>query len=190
MKDPKLIVSEGYDQVAERYLEWRAQPGAHVLDIGCGAGIPVTLALSKSFDVTGVDISARQIGLAATNAPLASFIHGDVTTLDFAPASFDAAVASYSLFHVPRAEHHTLFRSIAGWLRRGGVLLANFGVGDKEVDYDEDWLGAPQFWSSFDADGERAALTAAGFSLVFDSIETIIEDGRPHPFLLVLARKP
>ncbi|HEV8485807.1 MAG TPA: class I SAM-dependent methyltransferase [Blastocatellia bacterium] len=190
MKDPKLIVSEGYDQVAERYLEWRAQPGAHVLDIGCGAGIPVTLALSKSFDVTGVDISARQIGLAATNAPLASFIHGDVTTLDFAPASFDAAVASYSLFHVPRAEHHTLFRSIAGWLRRGGVLLANFGVGDKEVDYDEDWLGAPQFWSSFDADGERAAMTAAGFSLVFDSIETIIEDGRPHPFLLVLARKP
>jgi len=58
------------------------------------------------------------------------------------------------------------------------------------LDYDENWLGAPQFWSSFDADGERSALAAAGFSLVYDSIETIIEDGRPHPFLVVLARKP
>jgi len=59
MKDPKLIVSEAYDQIAERYLEWRArQPrqeefarwlgllrdyvrhGAQVLDIGCGAESP------------------------------------------------------------------------------------------------------------------------------------------------------
>src|SRR5260370_483652 len=25
MKDPKLIVSDAYDQIAERYLEWRAR---------------------------------------------------------------------------------------------------------------------------------------------------------------------
>lgn len=208
MKDPKLVVSQAYDKIAERYLEWRAgQPrqgelarwldllrehvrsGARVMDIGCGAGIPLTLALSKSFDVTGVDISARQIELAVRNVPAASFIQGDVTTLEFARASFDAAVASYSLIHVPRAEHVGVFRSVARWLRPGGILLANFGTGNQEIDYDEDWLGAPQFWSSFDADGERAALLAAGFELVFDSIETIIEDGRPHRFLLVLARK-
>ena len=112
MKDPKHIVSDAYDQIAERYLEWRArqprqeeltrwlgllhdhvQSGARILDIGCGAGIPLTLALSKTFDVTGVDISARQIELARGNVPAARFIHGDVSALDFAPASFDAAVA-------------------------------------------------------------------------------------------------
>jgi len=106
-------------------------------------------------------------------------IHGDVTTLDFAPESFDAVVASYSLFHIPRTEHDGLFRSIARWLRRGGILLANFGIGNREVDYDEDWLGAPLFWSSFDAEGERAALRAAGFVLALDCVETTIEDGRP-----------
>ena len=90
---------------------------------------------------------------------------------------------------------HTIANSLSlnslcrRWLRSDGILLANFGVGDREVDYDEDWLGAPQFWSSFDADGERAVLGAAGFALVVDSIETTIVDGRPHRFLLVLARK-
>ena len=68
-------------------------------------------------------------------------------------------------------------------------MLANFGVGNREVDHDEDWLGAPLFWSSFDAEGERMAIRSAGFELTVDSIETIIEDGHPHRFLLVLARK-
>jgi SAM-dependent methyltransferase len=197
-----------HNQIAERYLEWRAQqprqeeltrwlnllhdhlqPGAVVLDIGCGAGIPLTRALSESFDVTGVDISARQIELARRNVPTARFMHGDVTSLAFAAGSFDAAVASYSLFHIPRTEHQTLFRSIAEWLRPGGIMVANFGVGNREVDYDENWLGAPLFWSSFDPAGERLAITSAGFKLAVDSIETIIEDGLPHRFLLVLARK-
>jgi trans-aconitate methyltransferase len=60
MQDPKEIVGRGYDVMAERYLEWsdlRASPvrtwflgealarignGTDVLDLGCGAGIPMT----------------------------------------------------------------------------------------------------------------------------------------------------
>jgi hypothetical protein len=68
-------------------------------------------------------------------------------------------------------------------------MLANFGVGNHEAEYVEDWLGAPMFWSGFDAEGERVALRSAGFELALDLIETIIEDGQPHRFLLVLGRK-
>ena len=66
--------------------------------------------------------------------------------------------------------------------------MANFGIGNREVDYAENWLGAPLLWSSFDADGQRAALKAAGFELIIDRVEATIEDGQPHPFLLVVAR--
>src|SRR5262245_54130303 len=97
MNDPKRIVADAYDRIAERYLEWRGRqprqdelkrwlelvennvrPGARVLDIGCGAGIPLTRALSEAFDVTGIDISTRQIELARANVPAARFILGDV----------------------------------------------------------------------------------------------------------------
>jgi hypothetical protein len=52
------------------HLEQRSS----VLDVGCGAGIPLTRMLAETFDVTGVDISTRQIELARRNVPNARFI--------------------------------------------------------------------------------------------------------------------
>src|SRR5262245_35818011 len=120
--DPKRIVAEGYDAIAQRYFAWSdldpssqrmrylsrllelLTPAAEVLELGCGAGIPVTRALAETCLVTGVDISAAQIELARQHVPGATLIHTDMTQLDFPPASFDAVVAFYALIHVPREE--------------------------------------------------------------------------------------
>jgi ubiquinone/menaquinone biosynthesis C-methylase UbiE len=138
--DLRALVAESYDRIAERYLEWRAQqhrestgqwvsvlserlpPGSKVLDLGCGAGIPLTKNLAERFEVTGLDISPRQIDLARENVPNARFIVGDMVVHDFRSQSFDAVVASYSLFHVPRAEHEMLLGRIGSWLRPGGFF--------------------------------------------------------------------
>ena len=59
---------------------------AAVLDLGCGAGVPVTRWLSdKGFAVTGVDVSARQLDLARNYVPEATFIKADMTEVTFAP---------------------------------------------------------------------------------------------------------
>jgi len=204
--DPKRFVAASYDRIAERYLNWRAEQhaegvrvwlsllreyvsaGSDVLDLGCGAGVPLTRMLAKHFSTTGVDISARQIELARGNVPNGRFIHGDVCNVDFPPATFDAVVASYSFIHIPRAEHYPVFCKIVRWLRPAGVVLADFSIADREFNYADDWLGVPMFWSSFDADGERAVLESAGFKLLIDRIDTEIEDGRPHSLLLVVAK--
>jgi hypothetical protein len=97
-------------------------------------------------------------------------------------------VGSYSFIHVPRSEHEAVLRKIARWLKPRGLLLANFGIRNREVDYDENWRGVPMFWSSFDLEGAYAALASGGFELLIDRVETEIEDDRPHRWLMVLAQ--
>jgi ubiquinone/menaquinone biosynthesis C-methylase UbiE len=117
-REPKEIVARGYDAIALRYAEWagkvespvmgwvrdldaKLDDGADVLELGCGRGVPATRELARRHRVTGVDISAVQIELARHHVPEASFIQGDATELEVAPASVDAVVALFVFGHVP-----------------------------------------------------------------------------------------
>src|SRR5437773_36989 len=65
-------------------------PGARILDLGCGPGVPTARRHAEQFDVTGVDISERQIEAAREAVPSGRFIIADMTDIEFSPASFDA----------------------------------------------------------------------------------------------------
>jgi SAM-dependent methyltransferase len=206
--DPKKIVASGYDAMAERYLAWSdlrpsatrmrylalAQDlipvGADVLDLGCGAGIPMTAALAAGRTVTGVDISAAQIALARANVPSASFVQADMTTLDFPPASFDAVVAFYSLTHVPRGEHAAMLGTIRTWLRPGGLLIASLGVEDSPDEIEADWLGVDMFFSHFSARVNRRLIAEAGLIIERAVVDAEPEDRHDARFLWVVARAP
>ena len=206
-KPPKRIVADGYDAVGERYLTWsransdpsRARytrtlletlpKNARVLELGCGAGIPTTQTLAARFAVTGADISARQIALARANVPEATFIQSDMTALDFPAASFDGVAAFYSIIHVPREEQEPLLARVGAWLRPGGLFVATMGVNDTEGDVEEDWLGAPMYFSHYDAATNRALVARAGLRIVTASEETLMEDGQPVTFLWIVAEK-
>jgi ubiquinone/menaquinone biosynthesis C-methylase UbiE len=208
MDDPKRLVAQSYDRIAERYDAWtgaswngdrarygsllceRLSPGAHVLDLGCGSGVPVTRELGKCFAVSGVDISGRNIALARENVPNATFLQADMAALDFPPVSFDAVVAFYSIIHLPRDEHANLLCSIASWLRPGGLLVATMGASATEHGYEDDWLGAPMYWSHFDTATNRALVENAGLCLLEASESATDEDGVPVTFLWVVAQKP
>ncbi|MBG6092149.1 SAM-dependent methyltransferase [Actinomadura viridis] len=59
--------------------------------------------------------------------PDAVFVHGDVTTVEFAPASFNAVVAMYALIHIPWEQQRALLERIVAWLRPGGWFLGTMG---------------------------------------------------------------
>jgi len=120
--DAQHRVEAGYDHMAEGYLSSkdahdpvtlaaldelaRGLPDSGtVLDLGCGAGVPVTQWLARRYDVTGVDVSAGQLDLARQHVPGATLIKASMTDVRFGPGTFDAVVAFYSIIHVPRAEH-------------------------------------------------------------------------------------
>jgi SAM-dependent methyltransferase len=208
LTDPKRIVADGYDLAAERYLAWSGErpsgprlhylaralelipPGADVLELGCGAGIPMTSALAESRHVTGVDISARQLELARHNVPAATFLQSDMTALDFPPASFDAVVAFYSLTHVPRNEQAPLLEQVRGWLRPGGVFVASMGVEDDPGGVERDWLGVDMYFSHFGARANRRLVERAGMEIVSADIAAEPEDRHDARFLWVIARAP
>ena len=108
--DVTKLVATGYDQIADSYLQQFGQSAvrvrklneladllpsrAHVLDLGCGAGVPVSRDLiARGFEVTGVDTSAQQLERARCNLPQARFIRADMTTIEFPAFAFDAVTA-------------------------------------------------------------------------------------------------
>jgi cyclopropane fatty-acyl-phospholipid synthase-like methyltransferase len=54
----------------------RLEPGASVLDLGCGSGDPADVAIAREHKVTGVDVSQTQIHLARQNVPTGTFLQG------------------------------------------------------------------------------------------------------------------
>lgn len=208
MVERKRIVEQGYDQIAERYAAVAARErsderaryidlivrnlpeGADVLELGCGAGGPTTQALAARFNLIGVDLSAHSVSLARANVPNAIFLHADMTALEFEPGCVDSVVAFFSLIHVPREEQSGLLKKIARWLRPGGLFVATMGASATENGYEEDWLGAPMYWSHFDAETNQRLVEEAGLVIESAALKTADEDGLPVTFLWVVARKP
>jgi len=176
----KRVVREGYDRVANSYLQARPHDGediallaevlhdlpshSQVLDAGCGSGIPVaTQLLEAGHDVVGLDLSSGQLSLARSNLAKCQFVQGDLTNLPFSNGSFDALVSYYAIIHVPREEHEALLSDIHRVLRHDGRALLCLGWGDLPEDHDPDsWLGVPMFWSHFDEKANLALLSKVG----------------------------
>jgi SAM-dependent methyltransferase len=205
-RDPKTIVREGYDRVsvayrgdtvdAERtgYAHWlrllgrRVAPGARVLDLGCGCGVPVARMLAERHSVTGVDLSPVQIARARALVPGARFVCADMTAVEFEAGSFDAVVAFYSIINVPLAEQPELIRRVARWLAPGGWFLAVVGK-RAWTGTEDDWRGvrgASMYWSHADVEDYRAWFAQAGFVVEHEGSQP--EHGSPG-FAVLIARR-
>ncbi|KAJ7490844.1 S-adenosyl-L-methionine-dependent methyltransferase [Mycena latifolia] len=212
LENPKSHVEQGYDIAADQYLAWSsARPtttrmayiddllkklpaGANVLELGCGAGVPCTqLLVEHGLNVTGNDISAAQIALAREHVPKAkALIQGDMLTLDFAPASFDAVLAFYSIFHLPKEEQGLMVERIRGWLKPGGWLLCNFHFDAGDV-VREGWIepSVTMFSSGLGVEGTRDIFNkqVPGFKLVVDKVDVETVGRFEERFHWVMAQK-
>jgi ubiquinone/menaquinone biosynthesis C-methylase UbiE len=186
----KSVIQQGYDKVAPEYLAWSApRPtttrqsylerlffllpvGARVLELGCGAGVPSTqLLLSHGMNVTGVDISSAQIELAKLHVPEATLIHADMMDLSFPGETYDAVVAFYSIFHLPREEQGIMVQRIQDWLKDGGWFLCNFVTEEGDV-WREDWFKSGVKMGSFGlgVPGNRDLMATSELIVVEDEL--------------------
>src|SRR3989338_5440936 len=105
LKQKSEIVREGYNKIAQRYNKQRKiypnklllmkfkknlPKNSKVLDLGCGAGIPVSkFLIDNGYKVTGIDFSDEMLKIARKNVPKANFKKKDITKMDLKPNSFD-----------------------------------------------------------------------------------------------------
>ena len=91
--------------------------GARVLDLGSGSGYGTRLLREAGAQVTGLDLDAAAVRLAAPA------VRASAECLPFADASFDAIVCFEMIEHVPRPER--VADEIARVLGRDGIALVS-----------------------------------------------------------------
>ena len=196
MADKKRIVRAGYDKIAEEYQADRGMferreeleelvrllpADARVLDVGCGAGVPVADFLVKAgFEVVGVDFSESMLKLARRNVPKAELVKEDMTRLGFKDNSFDALTAFYSIIHVPRQKHLSLFRSFHRILSPKGVML--ICMGPEEWEAIDEYYGTKMFWSHYSPERSLQLVRDAKFQIIFG--KHIPSGGERHYWIL------
>jgi cyclopropane fatty-acyl-phospholipid synthase-like methyltransferase len=207
VSDPRVeIVASGYDLISDRFADWRdrvegdprrgwaedlvarLEPGARVLEFGCGSGSPETVLLAGRFQLTGVDVSAEQIRRARERVPSADLVHADVLEVELPGGSFDAVCSFYVLNHVPREHLGPLLERIAGWLRPGGLAMNAFGASDLPG-WTGEWLGAETFFAGYEPAVNSRLVEDAGLTILRDEVVRLVEPEGPVEFQWILARR-
>ena len=115
------------------------QPGAKVLDLGCGTGLELEeyFALNPAAEVTGIDLCRPMLDALEAKFPgkklyLRCESYFDA---DLAPASFDAAVSVESLHHFPAERKLGLYRKLCAALKDGGrFILTDYFAESEELE--------------------------------------------------------
>jgi SAM-dependent methyltransferase len=146
-----------WDSAAVGWMEWSAfndsadahisrrlveladvRPGSRVLDVAAGYGEPALTAARTAGPegrVVATDISAEMLAFGRERAAAAGlgnveFVQSDAAGLDFAPASFDAAVSRWGIIFEPDAE--AAAARIRGFLEPGArMAISSWGEPDQ-----------------------------------------------------------
>lgn len=117
----------------------RSGRGGVVGDLGCGTGHVAAYLAASGVAVVGVDLSAGMLAQAPPGLPVAA---GDLRALPLADGALAAAIAFYSLIHLPPGTEVAALAEVRRAVRPGGVLLAAIHVGT-EVRHLDEWWGEP-----------------------------------------------
>ncbi|MFX1378642.1 MAG: class I SAM-dependent methyltransferase [Promethearchaeota archaeon] len=193
MNEISKLVEQGYNKIADEYYTYRdinkfdnelrkfaslLPHNAHILDVGCGAGIPTAKFLvEKGIQVTGIDLSQTMLNLARENVPNAQFIKMDMNELEFKENTFNGIISVYTLFHVPKKNHFEIFKRFHKILKPGGILLMNTGILESEGT--SIFFGVPMFWSNLNPKTTLDLVKSAGFSIIS---EAILERGGEYQY--------
>jgi SAM-dependent methyltransferase len=165
----------------DRFLALVPQGGS-VLDLGCGAGLPISgYLIRQGYAVTGVDSSAPMIDLCRKRFPQQEWLVADMRTLELG-RRFDGILAWDSFFHLCPEDQRVVF---SVFVRHAGAKAAlMFTSGPEHGHVIGEFEGEPLYHGSLDPAEYRARLEELGFEVV----DHVVEDPRCGEHTIWLAR--
>jgi SAM-dependent methyltransferase len=171
--------SNGYDAIASEFMRRRGKSsigagtvrrwagalprGATILDLGCGHGIPLAMALIEDgFNVYGIDASPTLVAAFRNRFPRAHVICGAVEGSDFFARTFDGVLAIGLLFLLDVDTQRELIGKVAQALNADGRFL--FTAPRDACTWTDVLTGRSS--RSLGAEGYEAILTDAGLTVV------------------------
>ncbi len=157
--ETKYIEAMSRDKVVGAYSTWTTiseaeamclevafEPGARVLDLGCGAGRFAQSIGHMSGSYLGVDASASMIDAARRSCPDLTFIVADIVNFTAKDASYDVVLLTGNVLDYlhPEPRRKQLLTRCRSWLRPGGVILGSSHLtksGQSRGFYAEDYHG-------------------------------------------------
>lgn len=119
--NPSFVWRAGQNRRLDMILHWGLAGRArvpHILVDGCGVGMYVKALTPYADRVSGIDIEAEHLEIAAQNAPAAGLALAAAEMLPYASASIDLVLSHEVLEHV--ADDRRAVAEIARVLRPGG----------------------------------------------------------------------
>jgi SAM-dependent methyltransferase len=128
-----------------------------ILDVGWGDGLLLKRLISDGKVLYGIDMSACEVNKARTRLPAAEIACGDVRNLPYPLETFDYAICTDVMEHIPGNEvSEACFRV----LKQGGTALFTVPVGRGRRGK------SPQHVRRFSLDSFSAILEEAGFEII------------------------
>lgn len=125
----ELYAAQGKDYSAETKIlhslikKYKKSIGTNLLDVGCGTGIHANL-LSKNYQVQGIDLDKKMLGIARKNYPNIKFQQGDMVNFKL-KEKFDVIICLFSAigYVKSKARLQRTIKNMSQYLVSGGVLL-------------------------------------------------------------------
>ena len=104
------------------------EPGARILDVGCGSGRDLGWLKEKGFRPEGFEHSPNLAALARTHSGC-PVIQGDFRSHDFSSMAFEGILLSGAFVHLTRTELTPVFQNVLKSLSPGGHVFLSMKQG-------------------------------------------------------------
>lgn len=165
--------TDGVGAASVRHWARSLPPNATVLDVGCGAGAPISKTLvDEGLTVYGIDASPSMVQVFRQNLPNMPVACEAAEDSTFFNRQFDAIIAWGLIFLLPEETQEVVIQKIANALSPGGKVL--FTAPSQILK----WKDAITEIESISLGAERykELLAASGLSL----IEEFDDEGQNH----------